>query len=373
MIPVMIVDDEPIVKMALRSAIPWERHGFTLCATASSGEEALELMEKHQPRIIITDMKMPGMGGLELIRRLRAQGYTGVLLVLSNYDDFDSVRTALVQGADDYLLKVSVSADTLLEQLQKIRAKAGDGRDGANEALLRDAWRKEAARCLMEGGESPEGLSFPCTMAFLIFLTDRMPDPALVMNNALETLEEFPAAKLVPLDKRALAILTTGPVDTMVKKLDARFETYQSLHATVDVESGISTLEEARALCRRAQATAERFRIEHREVTQAIRFIDRNLNSRLTLEEIARQVNLSVSYLCRVFRQETGLSVVVYINDRRMRRAAELLRGAGLSVKAAALSVGIEDQLYFSRLFRKTYRLSPSEYRAGKSAVQSAD
>ncbi len=155
----------------------------------------------------------------------------------------------------------------------------------------------------------------------------------------------------------------------MINKLDARFETHQSLRASVDVEAGGATLEESRALCRRAQAAAERFRIEHREVAQVIRFIDRNLHSHLTLEEIARQVNLSIGYLCRMSRQETGLSVIAYINPRRMRRAAELLRGGGLSVKAAALSVGIEDQRYFSRLFRKTYPLSPSECRFAKGAA----
>lgn len=71
MYSILIVDDEPIVKIALRSILPWEEHGFSICGTASNGLEALPLIEQHHPDVIITDLKMPGMDGLELIRTLK--------------------------------------------------------------------------------------------------------------------------------------------------------------------------------------------------------------------------------------------------------------------------------------------------------------
>ena len=61
MYSILIVDDEPIVKIALRSILPWEEHGFSICGTASNGLEALPLIEQHHPDVIITDLKMPGM------------------------------------------------------------------------------------------------------------------------------------------------------------------------------------------------------------------------------------------------------------------------------------------------------------------------
>ena len=126
MYSILIVDDEPIVKIALRSILPWEEHGFSICGTASNGLEALPLINQHHPDVIITDLKMPGMDGLELIRILKEQGYPGEILVLSNYEDFDSVRSALLLGAADYLLKIKIQPDTLLSCLNKTVEKLKD-------------------------------------------------------------------------------------------------------------------------------------------------------------------------------------------------------------------------------------------------------
>ena len=126
MYSILIVDDEPIVKIALRSILPWEEHGFSICGTASNGLEALPLIEQHHPDVIITDLKMPGMDGLELIRTLKEKNCPGEILVLSNYEDFDSVRSALLLGAADYLLKIKIQPDTLLACLNKTVEKLKD-------------------------------------------------------------------------------------------------------------------------------------------------------------------------------------------------------------------------------------------------------
>jgi len=145
MYSILIIDDEPIVKIALRSILPWEEHGFFICGTASNGLEAVPLIEKHHPDIIITDLKMPEMDGLELIRFLKEKEYPGEILVLSNYEDFDSVRSALLLGAADYLLKIKIQPDTLLACLNKTTKKMQNTADRKDspQALRRHPFRRD--------------------------------------------------------------------------------------------------------------------------------------------------------------------------------------------------------------------------------------
>ena len=77
MYSILIVDDEPIVKIALRSILPWEEHGFSICGTASNGLEALPLIEQHHPDVIITDLKMPGMDGLQASEAILDSDFKG--------------------------------------------------------------------------------------------------------------------------------------------------------------------------------------------------------------------------------------------------------------------------------------------------------
>lgn len=84
----------------------------------------------------------------------------------------------------------------------------------------------------------------------------------------------------------------------------------------------------------------------------------------LTVMDITRFVSVERSYLYRLFKEKTGMSVSAYVTSFRMGRACELLRTSGLSVKSVACSVGYPDQLYFSKVFKKTTSFTPSEYKA---------
>ena len=107
MYQVLIVDDEPIVKIALRSMIDWESLGFHICATASNGEEALEMAERFHPDLMICDLKMPVMDGIDLIKAAKDKKMDCEFLVISNYEDFNYVRTALVLGASKPSWKIN--------------------------------------------------------------------------------------------------------------------------------------------------------------------------------------------------------------------------------------------------------------------------
>lgn len=123
MIRTMIVDDEALIHVTLRSMIDWESRGYTVVCDCSSGAQALEYLRDFPVDLLITDIKMPGMSGLELLRQLRESAYMPVTVALSGYDEFDLVREAFRLGAYDYLLKANINRIALERLLDGLRQK----------------------------------------------------------------------------------------------------------------------------------------------------------------------------------------------------------------------------------------------------------
>ena len=117
---VLIVDDETIVRVTLRSLIDWEANGYTIIKDCMSGQQALDYLKETPVDLLITDMKMPGMDGLELMEAVSREGKTPVTLVLSGYNEFELVREAFRKGAYDYLLKSDLNARSLATMLKKL-------------------------------------------------------------------------------------------------------------------------------------------------------------------------------------------------------------------------------------------------------------
>ena len=123
MIRVLIVDDDSLIHVTLRSLLVWENLGYTVVQDCSNGNQALNYLKNHAIDLLITDMKMPGMGGLELMQRLRQQGRMPVTIALSGHDEFELVREAFRLGAYDYLLKSDINSVGLENLLRSVRKK----------------------------------------------------------------------------------------------------------------------------------------------------------------------------------------------------------------------------------------------------------
>jgi two-component system response regulator YesN len=125
MYKVIIVDDEMLVRIGMTSLIRWEEHGFEVVGTASDGLQACELIERHMPDIVLTDIVMPGLNGLELIAEIRRKYAFIRFIVLSSHSDYVYVREAMKLGAEDYILKASVKPAEMIRLLQTTTAKLG--------------------------------------------------------------------------------------------------------------------------------------------------------------------------------------------------------------------------------------------------------
>lgn len=117
----MIVEDDVMFRYALRTVINWERHGFLIEEEAINGQDAINKLSVKEPDILITDISMPEISGIELIKHVK-QHYPHIkIIVLSSYDDYKFVRDALLLGAEDYILKFELEEDKLVTLLKQIK------------------------------------------------------------------------------------------------------------------------------------------------------------------------------------------------------------------------------------------------------------
>ncbi|MDF2988324.1 MAG: response regulator containing CheY-like receiver domain and AraC-type DNA-binding domain [Eubacterium sp.] len=107
MYKVLIIDDESIIRKGIKNIINWKQLDCEVCADASDGIEGIELIKKYLPEIIITDIRMPGLDGLSMIKQVKSIVPNTKIIILTGYRDFDYVQEAIKCGAFDFLLKPS--------------------------------------------------------------------------------------------------------------------------------------------------------------------------------------------------------------------------------------------------------------------------
>ena len=124
MIRTLIADDDALLRAALRTMVDWEALGYTLVWDCTNGLQMLELLQRTTVDLLITDMKMPLLDGLGLIRRLRQSALLPVTVVLSGYDEYELVQEAFRLGAHDYLLKGNLDTASLTAMLTELRRRS---------------------------------------------------------------------------------------------------------------------------------------------------------------------------------------------------------------------------------------------------------
>jgi two-component system response regulator YesN len=118
---VLIADDEENIREGLKFIMDWESLGFKVCAEAANGEEALRQILEKNPGIVLLDLHMPKIHGIDVIRMAREQGYQGRFIILSGYSDFSYAQSAIRYGVTNYLTK-PIDEDELQKTVEQIRS-----------------------------------------------------------------------------------------------------------------------------------------------------------------------------------------------------------------------------------------------------------
>lgn len=151
---VLIVDDEVLVRIGIKHSITWDQNGFELIGEASDGKEALEMIQKLAPDIVILDINMPVLNGIEVLRELKEQKYKGKVIVLTCFNEIEYARSAMKYGASDYVLKTTLNTDELLNALLDLEFDDNNSNEPLTLPSREKMSEEEAVTRILEGYES---------------------------------------------------------------------------------------------------------------------------------------------------------------------------------------------------------------------------
>ncbi len=235
MYKLLIVDDEPLVQVGVRSMLNWGKLDIEVIGTAANGKAALDIIDEQHPDIVITDIKMPVMDGLELVRICREKyGDTDPhFIFLTSYEEFQLAKQAIVYGVSDYLVKLELSPKLLEEATGRVIADILKNRERQNtgRALVdpfRDKFFIRLLNNLFESEEQFElqskelGLNFNypaytcCTGSISGSNTEEMPHNKQLsvfrssINMIGELAEKYMPSYCIALDMRHFALIFCG-------------------------------------------------------------------------------------------------------------------------------------------------------------------
>lgn len=521
MYKLLIADDEYWTREKIRTMITWEEYQIEFLSPAQDGEEVLQRMESDRPDILMTDINMPFLNGVELVKKVKERYPEIVILVLSGYDDFAYVKDTLMAGAINYLLKPVSKIDlirALSKALELISEKEENERQTLKAAsLLQDRElslliEKERVRLSMTQVTGTALDSVGCSimlikihdlqslmgqyqydMNYLSYsikkkLRELDQKQNLVIFNYINRSNEFLVVSEMDMAEQQVLALkmmksikeeTDSPVTIAVSEqsysMDSLHDAYvQSIsvlmtrpynresvilfsnkeknrmsHQVTEcfsqesehrlraalktgsekavreflrdevgmqackkrnfmemkqivnricaifqdhlIGQGASevSIKELGRLEQMADKVVESLDVEQllslitemqnvvlgerkSEITgnirdcvkEAVAYINENYFEELTLSGLADKYAVESSYFSRLFKQETGENLMLYIAGRRMEKAKELMRREDINIAEVAFMVGYDDYTYFSKVFKKHVGASPREYRS---------
>ena len=120
MLNVLIIDDEPNVRLGLRKIIPWQENGFEVCGEGQDAEDGFDKIMKLNPDIVLIDIKLPGKLGTDVIKEAKEAGFTGKFIIVSGYSNFEYAKTGIKYGVKSYILK-PIDEEELLDILLELK------------------------------------------------------------------------------------------------------------------------------------------------------------------------------------------------------------------------------------------------------------
>lgn len=407
---VVVADDEDELREAVCTMIPWQDHGFCLVGSASNGLDALQLVEKHGPDLLLTDIRMPFISGIELARQVREVRPATNIAFLSGYDDFQYAKQAIQYNIISYMLK-PLTMEGLGAELRNIRQKIDaqyamfrqtaprssgpDQRAAMLLPLVLDDYAEPEGEAQAEAyarqcGLLRDGEDRPCYTVMVSTLLDE--------SGGNRTEPSFVASvdRLAAKYLRGVSFFSSGKVISVLLGNPSDFDEYlhiladeipQMAERVLGCRCRIGVSRPAHALTALHQAYREAMEVLRQGdrteggaqfisdlapavkggnllCQRALDVLDQHyMEADLSLVSLSGMLDVSPNHLSACIKKCTGETFINILIRKRMEAARELLSTSSLRVQEISQRCGYTDQHYFSYCFKKYCGESPNAMR----------
>lgn len=356
------MDDEEIIVDGLFHLLKKTKNSELMIYKAYHSDEGLDIILHNSIDIVLSDICMPGMSGIDLLDIVNQKGIKVKFIFLTAYDNFDYIQTAIRNGGFDYILKtesdekIIVAIDRLMEKIRSERQERHsvldlypDSVEQQPKALkLYDILKSLDAVHIMLDNSDYNQLYLYFDEIFEI----------LQSNNAF-------SKKMVEKIFYNISFMFNNYLNE--NKLNSKLNQIFDLSKLININY-FNSLEEIKAyyyeLIEKIIDNLAQQNVEMNHVLDFVnKYINEHIDEDISVNRLAELVYLNPSYFSRFYKQNTGMTVTNYIAEIKLEKAKKMLKDSNLKINQIAQKLGFDSASYFIRFFKKYVKYSPQEYR----------
>lgn len=346
MYKVLLIDDKEVFRRKIKRLPYFQENAekFMICHEAQNGLEALDIIRNSDIDVVLTDIRMPIIDGIELLKTISNEKLCKCTVLLSEYADFSYAKAGILNGAFDYIVKPIDN-----EKMQASFDRVYDYLTAVNKNVNLMTKKIEAlADCIFSGNRSDVT---ECTdqIADNVKNETKMPnDQILMLKDMLERVGQV-LLKKYPDVSRFVPVTDICSMKLAPEEENRRFEIFKR-----------------QALLLKNRVNRIFIRPKNHLVKKVCDYIIQNVENEISLKAISKEFFVDKKYFGMLFKKEVGTGFVEYTTLVKMERAKMLLSNPEIKIYEVATMLGYSDKDYFSKLFKKYTSEPPSSFKEGK-------